>query len=127
PLSAGAESLDLHHIWPQKWCKQNRNGAFAAYLDSRDPSDPISSVANMMPLSRPSNLKWRADHPATAIENDALAWETHEAQWQRVEIDRDCFRYLTSDRGGGQVGKFWERRARNIARRVVRLTELRHD
>lgn len=127
PLSAGAESLDLHHIWPQKWCKQNRNGAFAAYLDSRDPSDPISSVANMMPLSRPSNLKWRADHPATAIENDALAWETHEARWQRVEIDRDCFRYLTSDRGGGQVGKFWERRARNIARRVVRLTELRHD
>jgi hypothetical protein len=126
PLSAGAESLELHHIWPRKWCDQNRNGAFAAYLDSRSPSDPISSVANMMPLSRSSNLKWRADHPATAIETDGLAWETHEARWKRVEIDRDCFRYMTSDRGGGQIGKFWERRARGIAQRVVRLTGLHH-
>ena len=126
PLSSGADSLEQHHIWPRKWCSSNRAGALKPYLKSREPSDPIASVANMMPLSKSSNLKWRADHPATAIESDRLGWETHEERWRRVEIDRDCFRYMTSDAGGDQIGKFLERRARSIAQRVVRLTGLQH-
>lgn len=126
-ITGGVDSPDLHHIWPKKWCDQHDEGRLQECRREREGSDPVSSAANLMPLSRASNLEWRADHPAKAIKAAGLAWATHAARWERLGVDRDGFRLIETVRGTEEVVKFWEHRARWIARAVRSRTELRDE
>src|SRR5690606_12275223 len=54
PSEAGAE---LHHIYPRDWCKNNSAGTLADVLNVRSAGrNYCESLANLIPLSRESNL-----------------------------------------------------------------------
>ena len=103
-------SIQLHHIYPRDWCRNNRVGALANILDPRQAGcDWVESVSNLMPLSRQSNNIWKAKIPGQILNERHILYQPLADIFKRAYIDRECFDYLL--RGAEGMKLFWERRA----------------
>ena len=110
--------VDLHHIYPQAWCQNNRHGALAEILDSHKATyDYVRSVANQTPLTRESNNAWRAKTPGQALASEGMAYDVAKSRLESHFISEEAFRLLTAD--DPKPKEFWEVRARDIARHLV--------
>ena len=109
-----ANPIELHHIYPREWCRNNKAGELAKWLDEEKAGrDYVNSVANLMPLSRESNNKWKQKNPAQFISELKLNFEYTQQNLRSLFIDEVAFQHLTS--GANGVKDFWERRAGLIA------------
>ena len=112
--------IQLHHIFPQAWCRNNRTGELSEWLDPDvAEKDWIGSAANLMPLTRESNLKWRAANPGAIIHQENLAFDSHEEQLSKLFITEDAFHYL--EMGGDGIPLFWETRANTLTDHLQKL------
>jgi hypothetical protein len=109
-----AEAVELHHIYPKAWCRNNRNGALEGILDP-DKSDRnwVESIANLMPLSRSTNNIWKAKIPGQLLREKHISFTSVQDLLKPVYIDKECFDHLFSAPQG--IKEFWEHRARLIA------------
>lgn len=129
PLHLGANSdVELHHIFPSKWCKTNRDGEIARLLDEKDEfgHDWLGSTANLMPLSKNSNLYWRDKKPAQALNDRDIEYASSPASFEQVYIDETAFNLLTSpsENDHSEVSAFWKHRARLIAEDMLKQTTI---
>lgn len=116
-------AVELHHIYPKEWCRNNKAGSLAKILDSKQAgNDFVNSVANLMPLSRVSNNSWRQQFPAQFLETHNLTFTPNEFNLSSAFIDEEAFRLL---RGATEdIRPFWERRAALIAEVLLRNTRV---
>lgn len=115
------EPIELHHIYPKNWCKNNKSGALASLLDSAiSGQDYVNSTANLMPLSRKSNNIWRDASPAVFIEQKRLSFAPLQETLNPIFIDEQCFQFLAS--GTASLKEFWERRASLISDDLLKKT-----
>ena len=115
--------IQLHHIYPQSWCRNNCTGVLSKYLD-RDESDRdwIGSAANLMPLSRESNLEWRASNPSAIIHSKNLHYGAKKDQFLDVYVSKVAFDQLA--KGGDGIPHFWELRAQTLTSNIENLVNV---
>jgi hypothetical protein len=99
---------ELHHIFPRKWCEDNAHGELKAFIEDEADRDPISAVANLMPLGRVSNNQWRTKNPATVIEELNITYADRAATWEAAFVDEKAFQSLKE--GANGVLSFWAHR-----------------
>jgi hypothetical protein len=118
-LSYPMTNVELHHIYPKDWCRNNRiEGA----LDVLDPAkagrDYAGSVVNLMPLSRTSNNSWKQKHPAQFISEKKLSYVHNQGNLAPLFIDEPGFKWLSA--GDQGVKAFWDHRADLMADDLLR-------
>ena len=114
------KDIQLHHIYPIAWCKNNITCELSAYLDpSLSDRDWIRSAANLMPLTRDSNLKWRAENPGAILYQREMAYATHEELFLDLFISERAFDHLM--RGDDGIPHFWSERAESLASHMEAL------
>jgi len=112
---------DLHHIYPKDWCANNKSGPAKKYLSqpSSGDRDWINSPANLMPMARDSNLKWKAQNPSMALDALGVSSKNQLDILERYFVDKECIGYLKQ--GADGLGPFFERRRKLIADQLTRL------
>ena len=103
--------IDLHHIYPKAWCRDNRTGTLSKWLDPSSDKDWVGSAANLMPLSRESNLKWRASNPGAILHQEGVTYDAE--LFRDLFITEEAFALLES--GAKGIPSFWEVRADTLA------------
>jgi hypothetical protein len=107
-------SIQLHHIYPRDWCRNNVVGNLAPILDVRVAGrDWVNSVCNLMPLSRGSNNLWKTKNPGQVLLERNIVYSHSAAILKAAFIDEICFNYLTN--GADGMKAFWEYRAELMA------------
>ena len=100
---------DLHHIYPKKWCKDNKVPENADYLMiSRDTQDWINAPANLMPMSGASNKLWDSKVPSSALHSLGINTEKQFDLLDRYFVDEAGRKLLEG--GPSKVGEFLEYR-----------------
>lgn len=106
--------IQLHHIYPQGWCRNNRTGKLSEWLDPDVSSnDWVGSAANLMPLSRESNLKWRAANPGAVLHQEDIDYSSHGDRLSEVFVSEEAFACLS--KGAEGIPRFWQARADTLA------------
>ena len=115
--------IQLHHIYPLAWCRNNRTGELIKWLD-RDVSikDWVGSAANLMPLSRESNLEWRAANPGAMLHRNDLNYASHAALLSDIFVSEEAFGHLSE--GAGGIPHFWNARADTLASHLQELLDV---
>ncbi len=112
-------NVQLHHIYPRDWCRNNKNGALAALLDARLAGrDWVNAVCNLMPLSRQSNNIWKAKNPGQVLVERNIDFAHSASILSKAYIDETCFSAL--QRGANGLEEFWRHRADLIVDDLVR-------
>ena len=113
--------IQLHHIYPKAWCRNNRTGELGKWLDpSIAVKDWVGSAANLMPLTRDSNLTWRSANPGAVIYQEGLTYASHEKLLSDLFITEEAFQHLKS--GADGIPGFWDARANALASHLEKLT-----
>lgn len=116
-------AVELHHIYPKQWARDNCHGDLADWLDvSNAGKDYVNSLANLMPLSRDSNLRWKAKLPGRALTDSRVTFDNAAQRLADAFIDRECFDILTS--AVPRPGEFWQRRSTLIADHLLSLCQV---
>ncbi len=110
-----AEKVQLHHIYPKDWCKNNL--AHHAILQNNDVI--VNAFANLVPLKARSNNSWKTKSPSTAINEFGLSYANDPARFDRAFLDAECFAIL--ERSNPDPGEFWNRRATLLAADLYKL------
>ena len=104
----------LHHIYPIAWCRNNRTGDLRQYLDpNHSDRDWISAAANLMPLSRESNLEWRAANPGSILHDKGVSYARSIGIFESLFVSEPAFDQLIV--GADGIPGFWEERATTLA------------
>lgn len=116
-------AVDLHHVYPRDWCKNNRHGNLANALDpQRAGRSYAESVANLMALSRESNNWWRSRAPGLALTERGVSYENASQRFNSLFINRAAYNALISYNPEPQI--FWEERASAIATHLLALCQV---
>ena len=113
--------IQLHHIYPKAWCRDNRTGELSQWLYHPKDSvkDWVNAPANLMPLTRDSNVTWRSANPGAIIHQENLSYDSHGNLFAGVFIDERAFEHLSN--GAGGIPHFWKARADTLASHVEGL------
>ncbi|MBD7986926.1 DUF262 domain-containing protein [Luteimonas sp. Sa2BVA3] len=115
--------VELHHIYPRDWCKNNAAGSLASILNLRMAGrNYCESLANMIPLSRESNLWWRSRVPSAALHEKAVSYDSSRSILERAFISSAAFEFLVADEP--RPKDFWDRRATDMADYLLSLTRI---
>jgi hypothetical protein len=121
--SQASGTVQMHHVYPRDWCRNNRTGRLAELLDEQQAGrDWVNSVSNLMPLSRKSNRTWSAKNPGQVLADQGIGYELHRALLDSVFIDRICFDALLA--GADGLPRFWEHRADLIVEDLTRRMQM---
>lgn len=117
------EKLELHHIFPRKWCANNNYKELVKRLDEEESArDWVNSIANQMPLSRKTNNRWKDKSPETFLTESSVSYGRSQKFFDDAYIDRSLFEVLKSE--NPDFFEFWRIRAAAIASSLVALTNL---
>lgn len=115
--------VELHHIYPRDWCKNNSGGSLAPILNVRTAGrNYCDSLSNLIPLSRESNLWWRSRVPSAALHEKAVSYDSSRSILERSFISQGAFASLVSD--DPRPKEFWDQRAADMADCLMRLTRI---
>ena len=115
--------IQLHHIYPQAWCRNNRTGDLSEWLDPKvSVKDWVGSAANLMPLSRESNLTWRAENPGAILHQKKLTYDSHVKPFSHVFVSAEAFAHLSH--GADGIPHFWNARADTLASHLEALLDV---
>ncbi len=113
--------VELHHIFPNKWCSTNANGKYERVLNSKKSEmDYVGSTANLMPLSSATNKDWRDMSPGTFVAARNISYTTIQDAMSASYISKELFELMVQDLEG--VQEFWKRRAELIASDLLSKT-----
>ena len=116
----------LHHIYPQTWCRNNRTGELSQWLDPTvSENDWVGSAANLMPLSRESNLQWQSTNPSAIIHQKDLTYASHGELFSDLFISEEAFQHLK--RGGDGIPSFWVARSDTLASHLEKLLKVENQ
>ena len=122
----GDAKLELHHVFPRRWCANNGCEQRISILDELESGrDWINSVANLIPLSRKTNNDWKDKLPATFLHEKSISHARSRDFCEKSYIDFELFEILRSD--SPDVIDFWRRRSRIIAESLLEMTILTVD
>lgn len=109
-----SQPIELHHIYPKEWCRNNKQGDLASVLDKTIAGrDWAHSVANLMPLSGKSNNQWKQKIPGQFLTEKNISFGPNSNIFASLFIDQQAFNMLKD--GTSQLPAFWSRRAAAIA------------
>lgn len=115
--------VELHHIYPRDWCRNNQGGALADCLvTTRAGRDYCESLANLIPLSRESNQWWRSRVPSSALREKAVSYTSARSILERAFISEASFGFLIADQPSPL--QFWRQRAEDMADHLLGLTRI---
>ena len=115
--------IQAHHIYPLAWCRNNRTGHLSQWLDPNlSESDWVGSAANLMPLSRESNLQWRAENPGSILRDKRVDYARYRRTFEDLFISKKAFGYLLE--GADGIPNFWKARAETLASHLERLIDV---
>ncbi|HEU0154414.1 MAG TPA: DUF262 domain-containing protein [Arenimonas sp.] len=117
--------VEMHHIYPKEWCRNNRKHAALASILDKDVGgrDYVNSLANLMPLGRTSNNSWRQKFPAQYFAEKHLSYNEMSKTFESIFIHEQMFALLKS--GDDRILEFWKLRANLIAKDLSRRMEVR--
>jgi hypothetical protein len=117
------EVVELHHIYPKGWCRSSQSGSLRQILDPATAGrDYADSTANLMPLSRVSNNRWKIALPGQVIADERLRFDQLSEKLSAIFVDAEGFRLLESGVEG--IPQFWKRRADLIAQDLLLRTKI---
>ena len=115
--------VDLHHIYPKDWCKNNQFRGLAAVLDARQAGRAYKdSVANLMALSRDSNSWWRSKNPDQALTERGITFENARPRFEAQFIDAATYAALAASPPDPKL--FWDLRAESLATALHRSMQI---
>ena len=116
--------IQLHHIYPRAWCRDNCTGDLSEWLDHPRVADKdwVGSAANLMPLTRESNLEWQSANPGKIIHQKNLSYDTHDKLFSDVFINKQAFHHLSE--GAGGIPRFWNARAHTLASHIEKQIDV---
>lgn len=113
-----AKPVELHHIYPQAWCSNNRHGSLGDILDpNKAEFDYVKSVANSTPLTRESNNDWRAKTPGQALTKGEMSFDVAKKRLVSHFISVEAYEALTAEEPNPKA--FWDFRARGIGTELI--------
>lgn len=119
----GDDELELHHIYPRKWCQNNSYRELLKNLGEEEGArDWVNSIANQMPLARKTNNRWKDKSPRTFLVEGSITFEKSRSFFDSVSIDSDLFGLLAGSEA--DIFQFWKLRSAKLARGLVELTNL---
>ena len=119
--------IELHHIYPKAWCRDNRTGDLSQWLDHPKVSvkDWVNAPANLMPLTRDSNVTWRSANPGAILHQENLSYDSHGDLFTSAFVNERAFEHLSH--GAGGIPHFWKVRADTLASHVEKLLDVAHE
>jgi hypothetical protein len=121
----GNSDVDLHHLYPKDWIRNNKLVPLREYIDDMASKGlrVRDCTANLMPLSRASNLKWSKASPGQLLPMMNITFTSREDILREAFVDEECFRHL--EQGTAEsFRKFVEHRAELMASELMRRTEV---
>ncbi len=119
-ISHESGALDLHHIFPRDWCKNNSSSVQCIAGSTPDDAKWINSAANLMPMHRKTNNDWRKSSPLTFLQTNNIDYESRKHLWNWYFIDKEAFDDLLIGEAGTE--SFWKHRGRMIAEEIYSKT-----
>ena len=103
---------ELHHVFPKAWCNNNKVGDLKKRLDELKDSgrDWLGSAVNLIPLSKDSNLDWRAKRPEQILKSKSISYSNRSVACSAIFIDEPTFDTLL-EADANTAGTFWDLRA----------------
>lgn len=118
--------IQLHHIYPRAWFRNNRTDELSEWLDSdAEVKDWVGSAANLIPLSRESNLEWRAADPGELLHKKNITYDSHGELFSDVFVSEKAFGHLS--KGATGIPHFWNARADTLASHLECLLDVAHQ
>lgn len=111
------ERVQLHHIFPKSWCKDNKS-----HHKILDNELVVDAFVNLVPLKASSNNAWKTKAPATAIDYFGLNWKEHQKFLRQAFIDEKCFNILRKPEPDPE--EFWNQRANLMGSSLFRLQKI---
>jgi len=119
-----SEFVQFHYIYPKSWCNDNASGKLSKILDPKKAEQNwVDSVANLMPLSRISNNKWKSKNPGQILTEKGIAYKDSEEIFKVVFIDKKAYSLLTN--GASGIPDFWNHRASLLAEDFLNRVEIK--
>lgn len=115
--------MDLHHIYPKDWFKNNASGPLKTLLKAEaegESQDWVNSAANLIPMHRQTNSEWSKNAPATFLAERKIDYDSRQDLWNWYFVDREAYQQLKEGEQG--VVAFWSRRANLIADEIFDRT-----
>ena len=106
-----AEKVQIHHIFPQDWCNNNRA------LNQVIENYGYNIIANLCPLQSGTNNSWKALSPSTAISSLQIDYVNNASALDSAFIDNSTFDILKND----NVEEFWQARSKIIAAKLYKM------
>lgn len=120
-ISIGASGVNMHHIYPRDWCKNNVTEELEHLLDQeKAESDWVNSAVNLIPMHRDTNLKWRKQLPSQFINANKINYGDSSDLWESYFVSKKAFGLLKS--GAQGIEEFWREREILIGDEMQRLT-----
>ena len=108
--------MELHHIYPRDWCKNNKAALELGSPDESAFSALVNASANLMPMHRQTNNEWSKSSPTTYLESKNIDYDSRANDWSLYFIDRQAFDHLMNGEAGATP--FWKNRALSIATEI---------
>ena len=116
--------VELHHIYPKAWCKNNITPQMSKELDPDNLGvDWVNSLANLMPLMADSNKNWKDKSPAVYFEENSIDYHAIEDSATPAMIDKKAFELLCDSSSNPK--EFWEHRASLMADNLLSLVPIK--
>ena len=107
-----SNEVDLHHIFPKDWIKNNVNvNDLERY--ALEGKGGVNCIANLTPMIRQSNLNWRANTPSIALQKNQITYQKFQKASDGHFVDEFCFSIL--EKTNSNFLDFWNRRAELIS------------
>jgi hypothetical protein len=118
----GRESgMELHHIYPKDWCKNNAGGALQALLNPDSSGvDWVNAASNLIPMHRQTNNEWKKSSPVTFLDSKNVQFDANKDTWKRYFVSREAFNELMNGEAG--VAEFWRIRSESIVEEIFSRT-----
>lgn len=115
--SPDEQSVEIHHLYPQKWLGNNKAGR-------EDQYKRLNCFANKVPLSRSSNNVWKDKAPNTVLSAKSLTWVTASMQFSKACVEDVAFAMLSEQPTAENITSVWDRRASKISTHLFNAQRL---
>lgn len=117
-----AEPVEIHHIFPKDWIKNNISAETqSSWSDSG--LGHVNCIANLTPMLRSSNQIWKAKVPGNALSDRGVTRRTHPDVLDSHFLNDEVFEQLTNKTS--TVTDFWRTRAKLIAAELNKMSQVR--
>jgi len=111
-MGSAAEAVEVHHLFPRAWVRDNVPSVLLEQWRA-EGRGTVESVANLTPMLRSSNAKWKAKAPGKALTDSGVAPATHAQVLESHLLGGEIFRSLVDQADG--LPSFWQQRASALA------------